>query len=71
MAMKQVLPILSALALACATLVAAPLAVGSISDDVGFSQGTVFSGGVYRALEQRRLSDYPDKAVVLVYFTPW
>lgn len=53
------------------SLRAAPPAVGAISDDIGFSQGTLFSGGIYRTLEQRRLSDYPDKVVVLVYFTPW
>lgn len=49
---------------------AAPLAPGSVADDVGFSEGSAFSGN-YRRFTQRTLDDYPDKVIVLVYFTPW
>ena len=54
-----------------ASALAAALAVGSIADDVGFSEGRALEGGVYSDLEQRRLSSFRDKVTVLVYFTPW
>ena len=48
-----------------------PLEVGTVSANVGFSEGGSLSGSTYSSLQQRRLSDYPDKVLVLVYYTPW
>jgi hypothetical protein len=45
--------------------------VGSISDDVGFSEGSAFNGSNYATLTQKHLSDYPGTVLALVFVTPW
>ena len=45
--------------------------VGSVSDDVGFSEGSAFNGSNYELLTQKHLSDYPDTVLALVFVTPW
>ena len=46
-------------------------AVGTVSDDVGFSEATSFNGTNYGTLAQKHLTDYPDSVLALVIVTPW
>ena len=57
--------------LAGLTSSAAPLPVGTISQDVGYSEAESFNGSNYRQLTQRHLTDHPDTVLGLIYATPW
>ena len=50
---------------------AVPPAVGTVSDDVGYTRGTDFNGSNYQTLTQRRLSDHSDTVLAIVFATPW
>jgi hypothetical protein len=52
-------------------LAATPLPVGTISDNVGYSQGSNFVGGTYQNLTQRHVSDHPETVLALIFATPW
>ena len=45
--------------------------VGTVSDDVGFSEATDYNGANYGTLTQKHLTDYPDTVLALVFATPW
>jgi hypothetical protein len=69
--MKQLcITALLAIGISLSALGAAP-PVGSVSDDVGFSESSGFNGSNYATLTQKHLSDYPDTVLALVFVTPW
>ena len=69
--MKQLwIILLLAFGIAPSAFGAAP-PVGSVSDDVGFSEGSAFNGSNYATLTRKRLSDYPGTVLALVFVTPW
>ena len=49
----------------------APLPVGTISENVGYSQATDFSGFNFETLTQRHIADHSGKVLVIVFATPW
>ena len=68
--MYKLVVVLFLLALVSSPGAAAP-AVGTVSQDLGYSQGTTFSSNAYTVLEHRHLSDHTGKVMMLFYFTPW
>jgi hypothetical protein len=69
--MKHPLVVLLLLGFSVPSSLGEPPPVGAISADVGFSVGVGFSGGSYQSLQQRHLSDFPDRVLALIFSTPW
>ena len=52
------------------SVAAADLAVGVVSDDICLSEGLMYNGSNYR-LDQRSISDFSDRVLILIYASPW
>ena len=48
-----------------------PLEVGTVSDNVGYSEATDYNGSNFATLTRRHLSDHPDRVLAVVFATPW
>ena len=49
----------------------APLPVGFLSRDVGYSEATEFNGSNYQTLVPRQASNHSETVLALIFATPW
>jgi len=50
---------------------AAPAAVGSVANNIGFCTGTTLTGGNFTTLTISSYDALEGKVIILCYYTPW